>query len=113
MSGDGVDAAAIGQSLGGALVAGATVLGVLRTALAKWNKAQEEERAARAQRAEAEKAELAQRSQAEKAEYRQVVKEEMRSFTVPLLRRLAHLEGAVETLLKVRTRPGQRKRGDT
>jgi len=111
MIGEGLDLVEIVQELAGVLVAVGTAFGVMRSALAKWSKAQEDERSAQAQRALAEKAELAQRAEAEKAEYRQVVKKEMRRFTGPLLRRLAHLEGSVETLLKVRTRQGQRKRG--
>lgn len=95
---NGLDPVVIGQGLAGVLVAVGTAFGVLRAALKQWQKAQEDERTAQAQR-----------SEEATAAYRLVVKKEMRRFTIPLLRRLAHLEGSVETLLKVRTQG--RKRG--
>jgi len=87
---NGFDYTAIGNALSTLAVA---VLGavafIIRNALARWQKAQETERNAQAQRA-----------QAEKAEYRQAVKKELRRGLGPVLMRLTHLEGAVDVLLR-------------
>ena len=89
MNGSELDPATIGTGIGAAAAAAGTVFTVLRHALAKWSKAQKEERAAEVKRAAE-----------ERSEYHNVVKAELRKVVGPLRRRLAHLEGTVTAILR-------------
>jgi hypothetical protein len=144
VSGTEVDPAAIITGIANVAVAVGTAFAVIRSALKKWQQAQEDERAEQGKRAEAERAEQARLAYAEraeqakraeaeraehlrraeaerqqqaaaaeleKAEYRNVVKTELRRGLGPIRRRLAHLEGAVEALLRGGSLPRQSRQG--